>query len=59
VTPLRRRYRTDLTDAAWQVLAPLIPAPKPVGAPLSTSVASSSTPCCTGFVGLRLATAAA
>jgi transposase len=29
----RRRYRTDLTDAQWQVLAPLIPAPKPGGRP--------------------------
>jgi putative transposase len=33
VTPPRRRYRTDLTDAHWQVLAPLIPAPKPGGRP--------------------------
>jgi len=33
VTPPRRRYRTDLTDAQWQVLAPLIPAPKPGGRP--------------------------
>jgi transposase len=27
VTPPRRRYRTDLTDAQWQVLGPLIPQP--------------------------------
>ncbi len=33
MTPPRRRYRTDLTDAHWQVLAPLIPAPKPGGRP--------------------------
>jgi putative transposase len=33
VTPPRRRYRTDLTDAQWQVLAPLIPVPKPGGRP--------------------------
>jgi putative transposase len=33
VTPPRRRYRTDLTDAQWQVLAPLIPQPKPGGRP--------------------------
>ncbi len=29
----RRRYPTDLTDAQWAVLAPLIPAPKPGGRP--------------------------
>jgi putative transposase len=29
----RRRYPTDLTDAEWQLLAPLIPAPKPGGRP--------------------------
>jgi len=28
LTPPRRRYRTDLTDAQWQVLGPLIPQPK-------------------------------
>jgi putative transposase len=33
VTPPRRRYPTDLTDAEWQLLAPLIPAPKPGGRP--------------------------
>jgi putative transposase len=33
VTPTRRRYPTDLTDAEWQVLAPLIPATKPGGRP--------------------------
>jgi putative transposase len=33
VTPPRRRYRTDLTDAQWQLLAPLIPQPKPGGRP--------------------------
>jgi putative transposase len=27
--PPRRRYATDLTDADWQLLAPLIPGPKP------------------------------
>jgi putative transposase len=31
--PRRRRYPTDLTDAEWQVLAPLIPPPKPGGRP--------------------------
>jgi transposase len=34
VTPPRRRYPTDLTDAHWQLLAPLIPAPKPGGRPV-------------------------
>jgi putative transposase len=29
----RHRYPTDLTDAEWQVLAPLIPQPKPGGRP--------------------------
>jgi hypothetical protein len=29
VTLPRRPYATDLTDAEWQLLGPLIPAPKP------------------------------
>jgi putative transposase len=33
VTPPRRPYATDLTDAEWQLLAPLIPPPKPGGRP--------------------------
>ena len=33
VTSPRRAYATDLTDAEWQLLAPLIPAPKPGGRP--------------------------
>jgi putative transposase len=33
MTPPRRRYPTDLTDAEWQLLAALIPAPKPRGRP--------------------------
>jgi putative transposase len=33
VTAPRRRYPTDLTDAEWQLLAPLIPAPKHGGRP--------------------------
>jgi len=33
VTSPRRRYPTDLTDAEWQLLAPLIPAAKPGGRP--------------------------
>jgi putative transposase len=33
VTAPRRRYPTDLTDAQWRILAPLIPAPKPGGRP--------------------------
>jgi putative transposase len=31
--PSRRRYPTDLTDAQWALLAPLIPQPKPDGRP--------------------------
>jgi transposase len=27
--PARRRYPTDLTDAQWAILAPLVPAPRP------------------------------
>jgi transposase len=33
VTPTRCPYPTDLTDAEWQLLAPLIPAAKPGGRP--------------------------
>ena len=33
----RRRYSTDLSDAEWAVLAPLVPAPKPGGRPASHS----------------------
>jgi putative transposase len=33
VTPPRRAYATDLTDAEWQLLAPFIPTPKPGGRP--------------------------
>lgn len=29
----RRRYPTDLSDAEWAVLEPLVPAPKPGGRP--------------------------
>ncbi|SPL88124.1 Mobile element protein [[Actinomadura] parvosata subsp. kistnae] len=30
----RRPYPTDLSDREWQVLAPLIPVPKPGGRPV-------------------------
>ncbi|SEG74997.1 transposase, IS4 family [Bosea lathyri] len=30
-----RRYETDLTDAEWRLVAPLLPAPKRTGRPLS------------------------
>jgi putative transposase len=40
----RRPYATDLTDAEWRLLAPLIPAPKPGGRPASMTAASWSTP---------------
>ena len=33
MTPPRRPYATDLTDAEWQLLAPLIPPSKPGGRP--------------------------
>ena len=33
MTSPRRRYPTDLTDAEWQLLAPLVPAAKPGGRP--------------------------
>ena len=33
MSPPRRPYTTDLTDAEWQLLAPFIPAPKPGGRP--------------------------
>jgi putative transposase len=33
MTPPRRPYATDLTDAEWQLLAPYIPASKPGGRP--------------------------
>jgi len=44
VIPPRRPYATDLTDAEWQLLAPLIPAPKLGGRPPSLTAASWSTP---------------
>ena len=31
MTPPRRRYPTDLTDAEWQLLGPFILAPRPGG----------------------------
>ena len=34
----RKPYPTDLTDQQWQVLAPLIPAPKPNGRPRSVEI---------------------
>ena len=34
----RRRYPADLTDGRWQLLAPLIPLPKPGGRPRSVDV---------------------
>lgn len=33
MTSARRGSATDLTDAEWQLLAPLIPAPRPGGRP--------------------------
>ena len=34
----RKPYPTDLTDQQWQVLAPLIPASKPNGRPISVEI---------------------
>lgn len=34
----RRRYPSDLSDAQWRVLEPLIPPPKPGGRPRSADV---------------------
>jgi hypothetical protein len=31
------RYETDLTDAEWRLVAPLLPAPKRTGAPSQVS----------------------
>ena len=30
---MRKPYKSDLTDARWAVIAPLLPAPKPGGRP--------------------------
>jgi putative transposase len=35
---MRERYRTDLTDAQWKIIRPLIPPPKPGGRPRSTDL---------------------
>ena len=48
MTSARLAYATDLTDAEWQLLAPLIPAPKPGGRPPCMTAASWSTPWPTG-----------
>jgi hypothetical protein len=32
-----QRYASDLTDAEWAVIEPLLPAPKPLGRPISRS----------------------
>jgi transposase len=35
---VRKRYATDLTDAQWKRVAPLIPRPKPGGRPRAADV---------------------
>ena len=40
----REKYPTDLTDAQWKLVRPLIPKPKPGGRPQSVDRAKSSTP---------------
>ena len=37
-----RFYDTDLTDAAWALVAPVLPAARPVGRPRTTFVPSST-----------------
>ena len=41
--PPRRRYPTDLTDAQWAILEPLVPRLSPAGVPPRTPAARSST----------------
>jgi putative transposase len=38
----QKRYSTDLTDAEWKILAPLIPAAKPGGHPRTTDMRAVS-----------------
>jgi len=40
----RLAYPTDLTDAQWALLAPLLPPPQPGGRPRTCICAKSSTP---------------
>ena len=35
---MEQRYPTDLTEAEWTILAPLIPAVKPGGRPRTTDM---------------------
>jgi putative transposase len=35
---MRKPYRTDLTDAQWTIVEPLIPPPKPGGRPRTTDM---------------------
>jgi len=39
----RKSYPTDLCDAEWEILAPLIPAAKPGGHPRTTEMPEVST----------------
>ncbi len=36
--PERRAYPSDLTDAQWQIIEPLLPPPKPGGRPRTTKL---------------------
>ena len=36
--PERRAYPSDLTDAQWQIIEPLLPSPKPGGRPRTTNL---------------------
>ena len=41
-------YPTDLTDAQWALIGPLLPPPDTSGAPRTTTPGTSSTRCSTG-----------
>jgi transposase len=38
----RKAYKTDMTDAQWQILEPLIPPAKPAGHPRTVNMRSCS-----------------
>lgn len=59
---MRKPYRTDLTDAQWKIIKPLIPAAKPGGRPrevdmreiLNTLLYQARTGCPVGIAAARL-----
>ena len=51
---IRKAYKTDITEAQWQILQPLIPPAKPGGQPRSVNmpeVATASSMFCEQAVG--------